>query len=585
MAREAKSTHSNDANKHFLNISESFSHYWRESLDFIDSPLIIISQNNYQVSFINRAANALLGLTEVLKPETKIDSCIHIRHSTTQQPLSLEQALMNAGSSLEIINRDAELIPDNGESSRVKFNSIFLNLPPGFILLSFCKPEFSHSPITNMNNLSSIDSLTGLQTRGNFEAALQKGLELSVEENINHVSGKIKIAHLSTINELCGSVAGDELLRQITQINLSSMSHKDSLYRLTGSEFGFLLRDINIDNAVEKINHILQQIKAHEFQWGGKPLPVSVNVGLTTITSKTDNWLSLMGEMDAACQAAVVEADNYYKIFSTDDQRISQTHSEMSLISTIISALQKDRLVLYVQKIVPVSKHNDIPHIEILVRMYDENDQLLSPGLFLGAAETYNLILMIDKWVVKNTLLWLEENQSWLDPKLVCNINLSGFSIGQKSFKDYLLKVIKNTVVKASQFCFEITETAAVKDFAKASDFINEVRKTGATFALDDFGSGMSSFAYLKNLQVDVLKIDGTLIRQLDLDSFDKVMVQSIAQIARVMGLTTVAEFVENEEILKQLEFLGVDYAQGFHLSKPMPLEEYKQLEIATNKN
>ncbi len=576
MAREFEQNLSNDALRPPLQ-KQHIKHYWRDCLDFSNQPIVIIDANCLQIQFANATARKLLGLKGSI--DTDLDRCIILRDSTTQQPLVLSTALKLGLSGIEKLNKIAELVPKSGHTTRVKFNSTVVGDNLQFILLSFSIPGQISPAIAIDTDSANRDELTGLKTRGAFEGELQHALEHCDSENLSHVAGKIKVAHLNTINELCGSVAGDELLRQLTQIQLDEMDYKCSLYRLTGSEFGFLIVDTDIDAAIVVIDAILQAIKGHEFQWAGKPLPVSVNIGITSLTRDTDNWLSLMGEMDAACQAAVSEADNYYKIFCINDKQISQNHSEMGLISTIISSLQKNRLVLHVQKIVPVSKHNNIPHIEILVRMYDENDELLAPGLFLGAAETYNLILMIDKWVVTHTLQWLEENQSWLNPNLICNINLSGFSIGQKNFKDFLLKAINETKIKANKLCFEITETAAVKDFSKANAFIQAVKQTGAIFALDDFGSGMSSFAYLKNLKVDILKIDGTLIRQLDVDSFDKVMVQSIAQIARVMGLSTVAEFVENEAILQQLEFLGVDYAQGFHLCKPMSLEDYKKLE------
>jgi len=581
MAREIKVEPINSETSNPKLLLTKMQQYWRGCMDFIDEPLIVIEADSYRVQFVNQAAKKFLGFNQDVALLINIDSCVVIRNSTTQQPLFITDALRKGATALNEINKIAELVPYHGHSTPINFKISEKGQIPGFVLLSFSVPGQKNSLI-EINESSQLDDLTGLENRGGFERDLQLALKLCLSKKQQHVAGKIKVAHLNTINELCGSVAGDELLRQLTEILKHNIGSLGTLYRLTGSEFGFLMDNNNLDGVAKMVEDLLSLIKVHEFEWDNKPLPVSVNLGLTSITEATDNWLSLMGEMDAACQAAISEADNFYKVFSTDDKQISQNHSEMGLISTIISALQNDRLVLYVQKIVPVSKNNNVPHIEMLVRMYDENDELLAPGLFLGAAETYNLILMIDKWVVTNTLKWLEENQHWLDPNLVCNINLSGFSIGQKSFKDFLLKTINDSKIKASKLCFEITETAAVKDFGKANAFISAVKETGVIFALDDFGSGMSSFAYLKNLKVDIIKIDGTLIRQLDIDSFDKVMVQSICQIARVMGLSTVAEFVENEAILKQLEFLGVDYAQGFHLCKPMPLIEYKQLETGS---
>jgi Amt family ammonium transporter len=583
MAKENNQDLLSEANAETEALSGLQPQNWQSCMDFVDEPIIIVAAQTNRIQFMNKAATDFLGLKHSIEINTHLDHCFSLQNSSTQQPISLSETLNDGHNGLVDFNRVAELIAVDGEPSSINFRSSVKGLIPGFIVLSFYKPESQNSSVIEITEASTVDELTGLEVRGCFERDLQLALKLCLKNKQQHVAGKIKVAHLNTINELCGSVAGDELLRQLTEIIHQKLFEFGTLYRLTESEFGFLMDNIKIEDTINIVQDILDSIKQHKFEWAGKPLPVSVNVGITSITNATDNWLSLMAEMDAACQAAVSESDNFYKIFSTEDKQISQNHSEMGLISTIISALQNDRLVLYVQKIVPVSKNNNVPHIEMLIRMYGENDELLAPGLFLGAAETYNLILMIDKWVVTNTLKWLEENQSWLDPKLVCNINLSGFSIGQQNFKEFLLNAINATTIKANKLCFEITETAAIKDFSKANTFISAVKETGAFFALDDFGSGMCSFAYLKNLKVDILKIDGTLIRHLDQDSFDKVMVQSICQIARVMGLSTVAEFVENEEILKQLEFLGVDYAQGFHLCKPMPLSEYQQQQSASD--
>jgi EAL domain-containing protein (putative c-di-GMP-specific phosphodiesterase class I) len=282
-----------------------------------------------------------------------------------------------------------------------------------------------------------------------------------------------------------------------------------------------------------------------------------------------------MSEADLACYASKDLGGNRYHIYQTGDQALAKRHDEMQWVSRLTAAIDSGRLVLYCQDIVPVKPASTAGmHIEVLVRMLDENGAMVPPDRFMPAAERYNIITNLDRWVISNSFAWYDHNRdrecvTGLD---VLAINLSGSSINDSGFLSFIKAEIGKYNVPPEVLCFEITETVAIANIQAASVFILELRKLGCRFALDDFGSGLSSFAYLKNLQVDYLKIDGSIVRDIDTDEVNAAMVSSIHQLGRTMHIQTVAEFVETDAILKKLEDIGIDYAQGYGISRPGPL-------------
>ena len=284
-----------------------------------------------------------------------------------------------------------------------------------------------------------------------------------------------------------------------------------------------------------------------------------------------------MSEADLACYASKDLGGNRYHIYQPGDQALAKRHEEMQWVSRLTAAIDTGRLVLYCQDIVPVvPASNTGRHLEILVRMLDENGAMVPPGRFMPAAERYNIIGNLDRWVISNSFSWYDRNREHecatdLDAMAV---NLSGSSINDSSFLAFIKAELGKYNIPPGVLCFEITETVAIENIQAAAVFIHELRKLGCRFALDDFGSGLSSFVYLKNLQVDYLKIDGSIVRDIDTDPVNAAMVSSIQQLGRAMGIKTVAEYVETDAILKKLADIGVDYAQGFSIAKPGPLNE-----------
>ncbi len=549
---------------------------YQEILNTIDTPLVLIDKISQTLTYVNNKALSHIDLKVSELVAHPVKEIIKIFNEDTLEVIPLDKALEGDNEALRQISGDCLIEIGGTNPLPVKIKVKFLEIDNNQVLLSFSDISQQRNLADSLNYHKNHDQLTGLQKRASFERAIQQAIEDSQYQKKFYLACQIKITHLKVINDLCGSVAGDELIREVTSIIQNHLCEGDILCRISGSEFGLIMPVTEDQQEFEQLKLILETISEYEFEWGNKPLPVSVNIGATRLNQFSEGWINCMSQMDAACLAAATESENTLKVFSDEDDDVYKSHTEMSMVSTIISAIQNDRLELYYQMIVPVIRNKYQKHIEILIRMKDEQGDLISPNDFLPAAETYNLILLIDKWVIKNTLLWFQQNISLIPRDLICNINLSGFSISQDGFKDFILSALDSYQIPHDQICFEITETAAIKNFHKASEFIKEIKKAGCIFALDDFGAGMSSFGYLKNLNVDILKIDGALIRQLHQDKIDYVMVQSINEIAHIMQLQTVAEYVENDKIFQRLKLIGIDFAQGYHFSIPAPLSQLK---------
>jgi len=326
------------------------------------------------------------------------------------------------------------------------------------------------------------------------------------------------------------------------------------------------------DKVVRKIHKLLDE---YRFIWEDQSFVISISIGLVPISEDSISSVELMKQGDAACYAAKEAGRNRTHIFHDDDELLAQQHGEMQWVAKINQALENDRFCLFAQPIAAVTQHGKDhgEHYELLIRMRGDNDQLIPPGLFLGAAERYNLSQQLDRWVIDHAFNWLMDNSSRLTNLFKCAINLSGLSLGNDEFLAYVVRRFKELTIPPEKICFEVTETATIANLSDARKFINTLKELGCLFALDDFGSGLSSFAYLKSLPVDYLKIDGIFVKDLDTNPINYAMVKSINEIGKVMGKQTIAEFVENAEIMKKLGEIGVDYAQGYYIDKPKPID------------
>ncbi len=424
---------------------------------------------------------------------------------------------------------------------------------------------------------ASHDSLTGLINRAEFENRIKDALELSRQQDSHHALCYLDLDQFKLVNDTCGHAAGDELLKQVAGILQSLMQDENLVARLGGDEFGLLLHSCDQQQArsfAEKVRETLHDL---HFKWEDKIFDVSASIGLVTISRMSGSLGDLMSAADLACFAAKDAGRNAVHVYRVDDEEISEKYTQMQWLPRIKEALKNDEFELAVQSVIPLKQAVAPPVInEFLLRWPQDNGQLISPGLFIPTAERYDLMRDLDWWVIEKALALIPELETvmGLPAGHMFTINLSGQSVGDPELANFIIGKLRQNAVNPESVCFEVTETVAIANFSVAVEFINRLRSLGCRFALDDFGSGLSSFGYLKRLPLDFLKIDGLFVRDMLEDPVDLAMVRTIYDVARVLKLQTIAEWVEDEPTLQALKSIGIDYAQGFHLSKPMLARE-----------
>lgn len=420
------------------------------------------------------------------------------------------------------------------------------------------------------------DSLTGLINRAEFENRLKLALQSAAQLGRHHAVMYLDLDQFKLVNDTCGHAAGDQLMRQVSALLQRRLREGDTLARLGGDEFGVLLENCPPDHAMRIAEELRQTTNDLHFAWEARSFNVSVSIGVVNIDDGLYTLSDVLSSADAACYMAKEKGRNRVQVYRRGDSEISMRHGEMEWVVRIQRALDEDRFVLYAQDIFAVGEENRHgAHCELLVRMLDEHGSLVPPMAFIPAAERYGMMPSIDRWVLRNALATLKRISAEQGPGSLdmCSINLSGATIGDETFLEYVQAQLDHFDLPHSMICFEITETAAIANIERASRFIEELKELGCYFSLDDFGSGMSSFGYLKHLPVDFIKIDGSFVKDMADDPIDRAMVEAINNVGHVMGKQTIAEFVDSELVMKALREIGVDYAQGYWLAKPKPFE------------
>lgn len=464
------------------------------------------------------------------------------------------------------------------------------------------------------------DALTGLVNRREFEYQLEQAVYTAQNHGQEHVLLYLDLDRFKIVNDTCGHVAGDELLRQVTEHFKSRIRKTDMLARLGGDEFAVLLYQCELDQGMQVAESLLQGIQTFRFPWQDKTFSIGVSIGLVSIDQDTSSATSILSAADVACYAAKDKGRNRVQVYQLGDRELARQRGETQWAVRINQALEENRLHLYCQPVISLAhKKTSGEYCEVLLRLQDEAGQMIAPMAFIPAAERYNLMHAIDRWVIRSLFTSLakvnqqklpisdlEEPRTVIFPALnsrnsadnrgvnytplsqtetfnsgcysplfnsrnLYAINLSGASINDDRFIDFLHEQFELHQIPHQTICFEITETLAIANLSKAAGLIKKLKEMGCRFALDDFGSGMSSFAYLKNLPVDFVKIDGNFVKNIVENPIDFAMVEAINRIGHVMGIQTIAEYVENEAVLQKLKELGVDYAQGYYLGKPQP--------------
>ncbi|MDA8225291.1 MAG: EAL domain-containing protein [Betaproteobacteria bacterium] len=415
------------------------------------------------------------------------------------------------------------------------------------------------------------DSLTNLVNRSAFEQRLDALLD-EIRPPDTHALLYIDLDQFKVVNDTCGHTAGDELLRQLAQVLLECIRRSDVLARLGGDEFGILLINCDLAGAIETAEKIRQAVKDFRFAWIGSVFEIGASIGVVEINADNLNASTIMSSADLACYAAKDSGRNRVHVYEKTDDVLLQRHGEMHWIGLIAQALEEGRFVLYQQPICALSDAaGEAHHWEILLRMRDGHGGIILPNFFVSAAERYNKMQRIDRWVIYNVFSALSAGAFGVgaDGRRLLAINLSGSTLSDESVLAFIQDTGKSFGIDFSQICFEITETVAISNLSKATTFIRELKKLGCKFSLDDFGSGLSSFGYLKNLPVDFIKIDGSFVKDMVTDPIDRAMVDAITEIGHVMKIKTIAEWVEDEATLALLTDMGVDFAQGYHLGRP----------------
>lgn len=520
----------------------------------------------------NPAFASLLGASSVhAMKQSNINLLNHIPNDTESRYNFLEK-LKNKGYvfgyEAECTNKDGQLFWASIHA-RIAFSAEGQDIIEGSIVdisdkkLSDQKLEF----------LAKHDSLTGLINRSEFENRLQDALGKFHTDHVGHCLLFLDLDQFKIVNDTSGHRAGDELLKCLSEVLKDNARTRDSIARLGGDEFAILLERCPLDKAEEVANILRRKIADYKFNWENKTFSVGVSIGIVPIEEDHPSLEEIFSLADTACYGAKDAGRNCIMVHSPKSNEVMERQSEMRQVAFLKEAIKSDQLVLYKQHIATAETEVTGGRYEILVRMIKDNE-IIPPGAFLPAAERYNAIVEVDKWVVENYFKWLSNNPQEQANLVQVNINLSGQTLGDAEFPDFLDEMFTRYSVPTEKICLEITESTAVRSLSKTNAFISRLKLRGVKFALDDFGSGFSSYSYLKNLKVDVLKIDGSFIRNITQDAIDKSMVESIANVAQVIGIKTVAEFVENAETMAILNDLGVDFNQGYHIHKPCPLDE-----------
>jgi len=420
---------------------------------------------------------------------------------------------------------------------------------------------------------TSHDSLTRLPNRQYFESELQSAVAECLDKRQHHVLLYLDVYQFKVINDTLGYAAGDQLLVQLVTQLQRCLSSADLFARVGSDEFAILLRDCTVEEARRVVTRLREAVQRFAFHWEGNDSRVAVSIGAVAVDQHAPPAGQLLASANDACCAARDQGRNRVKLFS-DSRKVLEKRRQTSWVAEIHAALREDRLLLYRQPVVALRDSLRVHHYEILVRMRGRDGSVISPGLFLPAAERYGLIEEVDRWVIRHIFAYMAREQRQTGGGFSYAINISGLSLGDETFADFVLRELTEAGVAPSRVQFEITETSAINNLERALIFIHKLRAAGCSFALDDFGRGVSSLAYLRQLPVDYLKIDGSFVRNMLDDEIDSAMVSTVDHLAKHMGISTIAEYAETPELLEKLRLMGVDYAQGFGIAAASCLPE-----------
>ncbi len=528
-----------------------------------------------------------------------LETLEHLKRSAPNVPIVVLTAEASADLPLETMRAGAQDYLVKGSfDGRLLLKSIRYGIERARSLRALRESEQRYRRVAEqLSYEASHDALTGLYNRRAFESRIKRVLQRVGKRPERYALCYVDLDQFKIINETCGHVAGDELLKHLAGALERTLRGGDVLARLGGDEFGLLLRIDDADEAHANAKRLLAAIQAFRFEWGASQLEVDASVGLVMLEDAARDTAEVMSAADTACYTAKDKGGGRVYVGRPGGETLARRIGEMQWVMRIREAVKENRLVLFQQPIASVHAggggigglgdgdgglglHDGTKHFELLVRSVDSRGKLHGPNLFLPAVERYNMAPMVDRWVVNAALEWLAANGADLGAYR-CSINLSGQSVGEPRFLEFLERRLDAVGVAGECLCFEITESAAIRNLGAARALMDALKKRGVRFSLDDFGSGLSSFAYLRNLNVDYVKLDGVFIKSIASDAVNRATVKSIAEIVHAMGKETIAEFVEDPGTIPLLRALGVDYVQGYGVGAPAPIERLLESEAA----
>lgn len=542
---------------------------------------VIITDNNFHVVHMNPVAESLTGWPTYEAAGRNVEDIVRLIDSVKRERISLpgkecieENRAIQISQNLLLVNNcnDEHTIEITIAPRLIKENET-----QGTVIVVKDLSE-TRRLTSEIQHRASHDALTGLLNRQEFEYQLEKSIASAALHKVQHILCYIDVNQFKIINTQAGHTAGDFILKEVARLLQTKIRSIDMIGRLGGDEFALLLVNHSLDNAQRTAQALVEEFQRHRFSWNDQTFELGLCIGMVAVTKDSPEPAQMLTRAELACFSAKDRGRNQIHLYRSDDDELTRKHEEILRAAGITGALQEDRFKLYCQPIVSLAVGNrSTQHYELLLRLADNSGNIILPGAFIPAAERYGLMPNVDRWVIHTALHRYRETFGEKSGVHIA-INLSGNSLNDDKLLDFIKTEIQTSEIDPQKVCFEITETAAISNLSQASHLINELKTIGCCFALDDFGSGLSSFTYLKNLPVDFLKIDGSFVTDMADDTIDYAMVEAINQLGHVMGIGTIAECAESQEVVEQLRKLGVDFAQGYAMGSPIPMDGLKLL-------